>query len=69
VKQPSTNYSTILVQGQKPHYADLTFANTIKTELLKMARDNDTLFIYIVNVKEWQNTEGKIKIILSFSGN
>ena len=45
--------------------ADLTFANTIKTELLQMARANDTLFMYIVNVKEWKNTEEKIKRILS----
>jgi hypothetical protein len=34
-----------------------------------MARANDTLFMYIANVKEWKNTEGKIKRILSYSGN
>jgi hypothetical protein len=33
-----------------------------------MARDNNTFFTYIVNVKEWRNTEGKIKRILSYSG-
>ena len=51
----STNYPTISFQGQKPPYADLTSANKINNELLYMARDKDTLFIYIVNMKEWEN--------------
>jgi hypothetical protein len=49
--------------------ANINFAKTIKTELPQMDRANNTFFIYIVNVKEWKNTEGNIKIILSYSGN
>jgi hypothetical protein len=32
-----------------------------------MARENDALFIYLVNVNEWENTDGTIKIIFSLN--
>jgi hypothetical protein len=49
------DHSTISVQGQKPPYTDLTFAHMIKIQLLEMDRDNDTLLIYILNVKKLQH--------------